>query len=904
MGDTVNLAARLMAAAPEGAIYAAPAVLDQSRTLYATETLEPFHVKGKTEPVQAYAVGEETGDRSVEVGTNLPFIGREKELVEIRAAVEAWQSGAGGVVTIVGDTGSGKSRLAREAVPGETDAEMMALRAEPYGAASPYRPFRDPVRRLLGIERGPQDDMVLKLIAGVERIDPSLLPLAPLLGDLAHVDAPATPESGSIEPRFRRDRLADLFISLLERLDADRLLITVEDAHWMDEASDHLLSKLAAATESRPWLLMSTRRESDGGFDPSTGRRLELAPLGPDQARELVIAATTATPLRPHDVEVIVQRAGGNPFFLGEVLRIVRESGSTEALPDSLGSMVSTEIDALAPLPRRVLRYCSVLGRSFRTAVVREILTQAGLVLDAATRSALSEFVVGDGPGRLRFRHAMVRDVAYEGLSFRRRQALHLQAGEVIEDMAGDDPEGVAGILSMHFSIGRDPARAWQYGRIAGDRAREAYANEEAAVQYERALEAARRLEECPPQDLRTVWTRLGDVREQAGRFDAALEAYRRASQLTGDDVVARAELHLKRASTRVREGSYPAALREATRARHLVEPLDSRDAARQHARVWAFSGTVYQRQERPHHALAAAAGAIDEARTSGEQAAHARALSVTAWAHLMLDKPGAEALFRQALELYEDVGDLPGQADVSNNLGGLAYFEGRWNEALDYYERSRTVMARVGNVPDVGLVEANIGEVLVNQGRLGEAEPVLRSASRGLRASGYVFGATFAEMQLGRLLTTRGDLDDAEQLLTVLQHQVRELGYSRDAFEVALYLADCLVQRGEPARALSLLDDAGEEAGDEASIFLPTEARVRAAAMMQLGRRDQAEGLVTDGLAAARQRGLKYDAALHLELQARIRDGQDPSSATDARNEAREICDRLGVRTPSPVEP
>ena len=315
MGDTVNLSARLMAAAPEGAIYATPGVLDQSRTLYAAEALEPFQVKGKAEPVQAYVVGEETGDRSAEVGSDLPFIGREDELAEIRATVDEWSSGTGGVVTIVGDTGSGKSRLAQEALRDDSDAAVAAVRAEPYGAASPYRPFRDPVRQLLGIERGAQDQMVGQLLAGVDRLAPDLLPMAPLLGDLAHVDVPSTPESKAIEPRYRRDRLADVFTTLFERVDAERLVISVEDAHWMDEASTHLLGKLAAATANHPWLLVSTRRGTEAGFDPEVGRRLELAPLEPDQARDLVISATTATPLRPHDVDVIVAARRGQPVL-------------------------------------------------------------------------------------------------------------------------------------------------------------------------------------------------------------------------------------------------------------------------------------------------------------------------------------------------------------------------------------------------------------------------------------------------------------------------------------------------------------------------------------------------------------------------------------------------------------
>ena len=112
-----------------------------------------------------------------------------------------------------------------------------------------------------------------------------------------------------------------------------------------------------------------------------------------EESQELVIEATTATPLRPHEIDAIVGRAGGNPLFLDEILRVVRETGNTDELPDSLGTVVSASIDGLPPLTRRVLRYCSIFGRSFRTATVRKILTEDNLELDAVTLQLLGEFL-------------------------------------------------------------------------------------------------------------------------------------------------------------------------------------------------------------------------------------------------------------------------------------------------------------------------------------------------------------------------------------------------------------------------------------------------------------------------------------------------------------------------------
>ena len=191
-----------------------------------------------------------------------------------------------------------------------------------------------------------------------------------------------------------------------------------------------------------------------------------------------------------------MQRAGGNPLFLEELLSVVRQTGSVADLPDSLDALVSAQIDALAPLPKRLLRYASVLGRSFRLTVLNEILRDDPLELDSNAQDSLAGFLSADGPDRMRFRHGLLRDVAYEGLSYRRRRELHSKAAHATERLAGDDTDSVADLLALHYSLAQEYEPTWRYARMAGDDARDAYANVDAAVQYERALAAARRLPE------------------------------------------------------------------------------------------------------------------------------------------------------------------------------------------------------------------------------------------------------------------------------------------------------------------------------------------------------------------------------------------------------------------------
>jgi hypothetical protein len=284
MGDTTNTAARIMGKAPHGVLFAHPTVLERSRTLFATTPAGPFPMKGKTVPVPVHSVGEETGTRGTGAGTSLPLLGRDAELDAIRSNVGRMLMGDGGVVVVSGGTGTGKSRVVAEALAG-FDVRTITVRAEPYGATAPYRVLRDPVRALLGVERGTHDEMADAVRSGVRRLAPELLAFAPLLGDVVTVSMPETPEVRAIEPRFRPDRIADLILRLVETTFPGPLLMRVEEGHWADAASTHVLSRFVAEAPRRPWAILVTRRD-DGGFDPA-GERVELAPLGDDVIRRL-----------------------------------------------------------------------------------------------------------------------------------------------------------------------------------------------------------------------------------------------------------------------------------------------------------------------------------------------------------------------------------------------------------------------------------------------------------------------------------------------------------------------------------------------------------------------------------------------------------------------------------------
>ena len=198
----------------------------------------------------------------------------------------------------------------------------MASRTAP---TSPYRAFRDPMRALLGIERADRATMAAELAGAVERLAPELVPMLPLLGTVAQVDTPMTPEVEAIDPQFLPDRRADAVIGLLDHLLGDAAALVVEDAQWTDGASDALLHAIVASLRRRPgWSMVVVRRgAADWGFAPDAPR-LELGPLQEAPLRELLTSLTTV-PLRPHEVERMLARAAGSPLVLAALVRLGRE---------------------------------------------------------------------------------------------------------------------------------------------------------------------------------------------------------------------------------------------------------------------------------------------------------------------------------------------------------------------------------------------------------------------------------------------------------------------------------------------------------------------------------------------------------------------------------------------------
>jgi tetratricopeptide (TPR) repeat protein len=320
--------------------------------------------------------------------------------------------------------------------------------------------------------------------------------------------------------------------------------------------------------------------------------------------------------------------------------------------------------------------------------------------------------------------------------------------------------------------------------------------------------------------------------------------------------------------------GRYPAALADISRGERLV----GSDGAAM-ARLESFRSVIRVTQERYREALIAGHRAERAARETGELEAQARAFTALDWAYYMSGQAERAIYGRNALDLYRRLGKPDKVSEVMINLGAWAYYEGRWDDAVDWYEQARAESRRSGN--DIAAIGAamNIAELRIGQGRLDEAEPDVMDAIRTFRAVGDPYGALFAEMQLGRLMEGRGRSSEAIELFDRLQRGAGELRQHGAALEAATHKARALTSSGRPEVALEELARAENAAGAEAGILRASVARARAEAYTALGRTADAAHQISLGLESARASDLVYDEVLLLDLRDQV-DGSDSRDA------------------------
>jgi class 3 adenylate cyclase/tetratricopeptide (TPR) repeat protein len=808
-GDVVNLAARIMGKTASGEIWATPAVIDSAQSQFELRTVPPFTVKGKSAPVSVGSVRRAIG-RRVGTSRHLPLIGRAAEMRTVTAALADARAGRGAHIDLVGPAGIGKTRILTE-LRAAADDTTITITADLYRSAAPYSLIRPLLAAALGIDADTVVALAEQLDAWCLRRAPELAPWLPLLAPLLDTPIAETVQSRDIAPEFRVERTHALVDEVLQAALTQPTVLIVDNLQFADEASVALLRQIADSVEGRPWLVvLADRIQRESASQRPSSDTVLLSALDADDCTTLVHLDTEDEPLAPHVIAAVVRRAGGNPLFLRQLTATRPSISDADELPDSIESVVAARIDGLRPASRQLLRAVAVGGISVDRDLVVELLDSTAEET-AALVQHLEAFLVADD-SRLTFRQPVIRDTAYESTPFRRRAALHGRLAELLtarNEADKVDSDEFWAVLSLHHFRAGQYDRAFPAARTAGGRAEQAHANAEAALLYRRALAAAGPAA-ISPAVRAEVLEHLGDVEWRLGEYASSDRSYSTASRLLRDDPIEVARIGIKRARSAERRGEYELELGRIRRVQKVLRVVADDSASGKAAiklRVGAESRAGFAqfrrgqlKRARAHFRAVVEHG--DEPRDP-EVLADALAMLDVVERNLGLAPDGRRA--RQAVGLYEQLGDLAGQGRVWTQIGYGAYFDGRWDEAVTAYEQGRALFERVGDVPHVAVNDANLAEIYLDQGHLDQAETALRGAIRVWRASGADNDVAFGHTLLGRVLARQGRYSEAQALLEQARARFHEQGAMSEVVDADTSQAECWQLQGLAAEALEL---------------------------------------------------------------------------------------------------
>jgi class 3 adenylate cyclase/predicted ATPase len=535
LGDTANIAARLISVADPDSVMITAATLRLVAGLFVTNDLGTPEFKGIAEPIRVYSVLGATGVRSrldLDSGELIPLVGREQELGLLQERWEQSGDGEGQTVLISGEAGLGKSRLLRSFREQlvETSHGWLECRCSPYTQRSAFHPVVELVERGLGfLPEHDSETKLERLEAGVAATGLSAAEVVPLIAPLLSLPLPDRYPPLAFSPELQRAKTIDALVAwILGLSETQSLVMLVEDLHWCDASTLELLGRLI---EQSPTYKVLTLLSFRPDFEPHWPQRshltyLEVPHLSHRMAAHLIDGVTGDVPLPDAVVKRIVEQADGIPLFVEELTKMVLESDAVEKKEgryELKGTLAEFEIPAtlqgslMARLDRLhegkpVAQLGAALGREFLYELLEAVSPleslQEGLdqLLDA-------ELIYERGvrpDATYTFKHAMIQDAAYQSLLRRVRQQFHARIAEVLEERFPDRVAAQPEVIARHCAEGGLTEQAIGHYQRAGQMATQRSANEEASGHLGRALELLRKLPESSQRDQQELGLQLG----------------------------------------------------------------------------------------------------------------------------------------------------------------------------------------------------------------------------------------------------------------------------------------------------------------------------------------------------------------------------------------------------------
>ncbi len=803
MGDDINMAARLMSKAGWGEIFISKKTRDFVAPMFELEDKGELKVKGKEILIPTYTVlgrKEQVGGPD-DLGTEVPLIGRDDTLESLQQCGHAlFNNQYGQIITIVGDGGIGKSRLARvfkSWVNEQDEAEnvlWLNAQALSFSEKVSYWMAVQVIRGVLELPNDASADDVLftlwecgEALMGKETAREAIPFLAHIMG--LELEGEWAAWVRELDPEVRQKQTfwaAREFFTATAR--QRPTIIALDDVHWADEASLALFEDLYEITVQAPLMIVlifrkmrdkgcwQLRNRAANDF-PRRHTELELLPLLPDESQELLKTVLPGAEFSDDAHQDVLDKAAGNPFYLEEVVRVMIDSRAvvedengqwkvTEeihnlAVPATLEGAIVARLDRLNEDTRQALQTAAVIGRTFELNILSRVIQEESELstwLAQMERGDLVHPLEFDKRSTYNFMDALVQEVAYENMLVQRRQQLHRNIGEALEQLLGDRvdnedddlaldldgdgiPEKGTELLAFHFHLSDDRERAIKYLDRAGRKAQREYANQTAIDYYNSLIQL------------------VGGDEGQSGLHFDVLFRRQRIHGVLGRNEDRKADLDA------------------------LMQLVEAHPDDARRSDVMLQLADFYAKTSRYDDAEVTCRQALEIKEYLNEEKGQANALyQLGVLAYYRGDYDKADPLLNRAIELQHAVGDLEGEAWSVMFVGMINFVEGRYSDAEVYHERAYDLANSRHDTFQIGIHLTNSARVLFRLGRYEEAQEKFEVSLEMKTRVGDKMGQGFNLHGLGMTYVYRENYEDADAALQKALRLRQELGDERGA--------------------------------------------------------------------------------------------------------------------------
>ncbi len=826
IGDTVNLAARLMQKAGDGQVWLDQSLYSQTNRFFEFDDLGQIQVKGKSESRHIYqALHEKEQDQKEAIATYLltELTGRDKELQIIDQLADKVWTNQSQILLLSGEAGVGKSRLATEIVRRWLERGGVPHSGDcvSYGRQTPYLPWRGILTTILGLSTRLSVEQRLRRVENsLSHLPPPVsattyvnqnywLQRAPLLADMMGLEHEDTDLTYNLSEDLRRDNLfATIQAIVLEEARQRPTLILLEDIHWSDELSLDLAAYLAPTITDYPLFLVLVHRpigtpiplpyQHLRGISSTT--QLLVNELDPEASIKLVQNKLAVKTIPPVLADLIRSKGQGNPFFIEElvnsllgmaVLKIENQeciiSGDLDKLemPDTVQKVVLARIDRLPEEEKMTLKVAATIGRTFQRDLLETVhpwFTTGSTLEEHLKHLQAEDFTrreASESELDFLFKHVITQEVAYETMLYSQRQYLHATIGAALESRYSGQENKVIDLLAYHYARSNDKHKALSYMHRAGQKALAGYANEAAITYFSEALHIAR-------DDIDNVKVQYDLLTDRERAYNRLGDRAAQAEDLAQMKQLAQGQNHQERLlETGNRQLQLATNLAEYNQAIDIAEVI-LKLSRRINKPIWEVRiltnlGITYWRQGDYSQTRECMLQALQNSDEAKDEQLRATSLNYLGLVHTQISEyEQARQDYQQALEIYQTIGEKGGEAGCANNLGLLESSLGRYEQAQKYYQQALAICHTAGDRLREGISLNTLGQVNTILGYHSEAQKQLEQSLVIRQSIGDRRGEAFCLHDLGYLYLASGQTQEAAntfQTACDLRHTLGETG-------------------------------------------------------------------------------------------------------------------------------